>query len=112
MTFSASSLHKELALIKHHKIVQAVPVFSHHFFPSFNGSFRKSIKSLNISLSCPPIARWTIFVVERAVPPEKKAYPNKSLIVVVSTLASLLFALIVMIVIDNVKSRVAVIKEG
>lgn len=51
------------------------------------------------------------FVVERAVPPEKKAYPNKSLIVIVSTFASLLFALIVLIVIDNVKSRVAVIKE-
>lgn len=51
------------------------------------------------------------FVVESAVPPEKKAYPNKSLIVVVSTFASLLFALIILIVIDNVKSRVAVIKE-
>ncbi len=51
------------------------------------------------------------FVVERAIPAEKKAYPNKSLIVIVSTFASLLFALIVLIVIDNVKSRVAVIKE-
>ena len=51
------------------------------------------------------------FVVEKAVPPEKKAYPNKSLIVVVSTFASLLFALIILIVIDNVKTRVAVIKE-
>ncbi len=51
------------------------------------------------------------FVVEQAIPPEKKAYPNKSLIVVVSTFASLLFALIILIVIDNVKTRVAVIKE-
>jgi uncharacterized protein involved in exopolysaccharide biosynthesis len=51
------------------------------------------------------------FVVEKAIAPEKKAYPNKSLIVIVSTFASLLFALIVLIVIDNVKSRVAVIKE-
>ncbi len=50
------------------------------------------------------------FVVEKAVPPEKKAYPNKSLIVAVSTFASLLFALIILIVIDNVKSRVALIK--
>ena len=47
------------------------------------------------------------FVVERAFPPEKKAYPNKSLIVIVSTFASLLLALIVLIVIDNVKARVA-----
>ena len=40
-------------------------------------------------------------------PPEKKAYPNKSLIVIVSTFASLLFALIVLIVIDNIKARLA-----
>jgi uncharacterized protein involved in exopolysaccharide biosynthesis len=51
------------------------------------------------------------FVVERAIPPEKKAYPNKSLIVIVSTFASLLFALIVLIVIDNIKERLALQKE-
>lgn len=51
------------------------------------------------------------FVVERAIPPEKKAYPNKSLIVIVSTLASLLFALIILIVMDNIKARVATLKE-
>lgn len=51
------------------------------------------------------------FVVERAYPSEKKAYPRKSLIVIVSTFATLLFALIMMIVIDNVRSRVAVQKE-
>jgi len=51
------------------------------------------------------------FVVERAIPPEKKAYPNKSLIVIVSTFSSLLFALIVLIVTDNVKSRIATLKE-
>ncbi|MFO7669105.1 MAG: hypothetical protein R6W31_05555 [Bacteroidales bacterium] len=51
------------------------------------------------------------FVVEEAIPPEKKAYPNKSLIVIVSTFASLLFALIILIVIDNVKTRVAIIQE-
>ena len=51
------------------------------------------------------------FVVESAFPPEKKAYPNKSLIVIVSTLATLLFALIVLIVIDNIKSRIAIQEE-
>jgi len=51
------------------------------------------------------------FVVEKAFPPEKKAYPNKSLIVIVSTFASLLFALIVLIVIDNIKARVAIREE-
>jgi len=48
------------------------------------------------------------FVVESAFPPEKKAYPNKSLIVIVSTFATLLFSLIVLIIIDNVKARVAI----
>lgn len=47
------------------------------------------------------------FVVEKAFPPEKKAYPRKSLIVIVSTFASLLFALIVLIIIDNIKARLA-----
>jgi len=51
------------------------------------------------------------FVVEQAYPSEKKAYPKKSLIVIVSTFSSLLFALIVLIVIDNVRSRVAIQNE-
>ena len=51
------------------------------------------------------------FVVERAFVPEKKAYPNKSLIVIASTFASLLFALIVLILIDNVKARIAIQEE-
>jgi len=51
------------------------------------------------------------FVVEAAYPSEKKAYPNKSLIVIVSTFASLLFALIVLIVIDNVRDRLAIQEE-
>jgi len=51
------------------------------------------------------------FVVEKAVPPEKKAYPNKSLIVIVSTFSSLLFALIVLIIIDNIRARLASIRE-
>ena len=51
------------------------------------------------------------FVVEQAVVPEKKAYPNKSIIVIASTFASLLFALIVLIIIDNVKARIATQEE-
>jgi len=51
------------------------------------------------------------FVVEEAYPSEKKAYPKKSLIVIVSTFASLLFALIVLIVIDNIRDRVAIREE-
>ena len=51
------------------------------------------------------------FVVEKAIAPEKKVYPNKSLIVIASTFASLLFALIVLIIIDNVKARIAIQKE-
>lgn len=51
------------------------------------------------------------FVVEMAYPSEMKAYPKKSLIVIVSTLASLLFALIVLIIIDNIRARVAIQEE-
>lgn len=51
------------------------------------------------------------FVVEKAYPPEKKAYPNKSLIVIISTFSALLLALIVLIVIDNIKARVAQTEE-
>lgn len=51
------------------------------------------------------------FVVEKAYPSEKKAYPKKSLIVIVSTLASLLFALIVLIIVDNIRTRVAIQEE-
>ena len=51
------------------------------------------------------------FVVERAFPSEKKAYPKKSLIVIVSTLASLLFALIILIIVDNIRERVAIREE-
>lgn len=51
------------------------------------------------------------FVVEQAYPSEKKAYPKKSLLVVVSTFASLLFALIVLIIIDNIRARVAIQEE-
>ena len=46
------------------------------------------------------------YVVDKAFPAEKKAYPKKSLIVVVATFSALLFALIVLIVIDNIKERV------
>jgi uncharacterized protein involved in exopolysaccharide biosynthesis len=51
------------------------------------------------------------FVVDMAFPSEKKAYPKKSLIVIVSTLASLLFALIVLIIVDNIRDRVAIREE-
>lgn len=51
------------------------------------------------------------FVVEEAYPSEKKAYPRKSLIVIVSTLSALLFALVVLIILDNIRARVAIQKE-
>ena len=51
------------------------------------------------------------FIVEKAYPPEKKAYPKKSLIVIVATFASLLFALIVLIIIDSIKEKVSAKEE-
>jgi len=51
------------------------------------------------------------FVVEEAYPSEKKSYPRKSLIVIVSTFSALLFALVVLIIIDNIRARVAIQEE-
>ena len=51
------------------------------------------------------------FVVEEAYPSEKKAYPRKSLIVIVSTFSALLFALVVLIIADNIRARVAIQEE-
>lgn len=47
------------------------------------------------------------FVVEKAYPSEKKAYPKKSLIVMVSTFSALLLTLIMLILIDNIQNRTA-----
>jgi uncharacterized protein involved in exopolysaccharide biosynthesis len=46
------------------------------------------------------------FVVDRAYKAEKKAYPKKSIIVIVSTLAAFLFGLMILILNDNLKKRV------
>jgi len=51
------------------------------------------------------------FVVEQAYPSEKKAYPRKSLIVIVSTFSALLLALVVLIIVDNIRARVAIEEE-
>lgn len=44
------------------------------------------------------------FVLENAIPADKKAYPKKSLIVVFSTLASFILAVIVLLTIEKIKS--------
>lgn len=46
------------------------------------------------------------FVVDQAFIAEKKAYPKKSIIVIVSTLSAFLFGLILLIIRDNLKSKV------
>lgn len=51
------------------------------------------------------------FIVDRAYASEKKAYPKRSIIVMVSTAASFLFALILLIIVDSLKERATVIKE-
>jgi uncharacterized protein involved in exopolysaccharide biosynthesis len=51
------------------------------------------------------------FVVNEAVPSEKKAYPIRWLIVVVSTLASLLLAVLVIIGIENYNQYAAKLKN-
>jgi formyltetrahydrofolate hydrolase len=51
------------------------------------------------------------FIVDQAYPAEKKAYPKRSVIVMVSTASAFLFTLILLIIIDSLQERVAVIKE-
>ncbi len=51
------------------------------------------------------------FIVDQAYASEKKAYPKKSIIVLVSTAAAFLFTLILLIIIDSLKERMLVAKE-
>lgn len=51
------------------------------------------------------------FIVDRAYASEKKAYPKKSLIVMVSTISAFLLALIFLIVIDSLTERTATKRE-
>ncbi|MCF8379808.1 MAG: hypothetical protein K9H49_09540 [Bacteroidales bacterium] len=47
-----------------------------------------------------------IFIVDSAFKAEKKAYPKKSIIVIISTLAAFLLTLITLIVAENIKKKV------
>jgi uncharacterized protein involved in exopolysaccharide biosynthesis len=46
------------------------------------------------------------FIVDKAYPAEKKSYPIRSLIVIISTLSAFLLALILLIIIDTVKKSI------
>ncbi|HYX07654.1 MAG TPA: Wzz/FepE/Etk N-terminal domain-containing protein [Bacteroidales bacterium] len=46
------------------------------------------------------------FIVDKAYPAEKKTYPIRSLIVIISTLSAFLLALIMLIIIDTVKNKI------
>ena len=45
------------------------------------------------------------FIVDKAYPSEKKAYPKRSIIVLVSTASAFLFTLIMLIIIDSIQHR-------
>ena len=45
----------------------------------------------------------TKFVIEKAIPADKKAYPKKMIIVLVSTIASFILGVIVLLTIDKIK---------
>jgi uncharacterized protein involved in exopolysaccharide biosynthesis len=51
------------------------------------------------------------FIVDKAYPSEKKAYPKRSVIVMASTASAFLFTLILLIVIDSLQQRAFAIKE-
>jgi len=47
------------------------------------------------------------FIVDRAYASEKKAFPKRSVIVMVSTVGAVLFSLIMLIIIDNIRKQTA-----
>lgn len=51
------------------------------------------------------------FIVDRAYASEKKAYPKRSVIVMVSTAAAFLFTLILLVIIDSLKERTVMKQE-
>ncbi|MDA3823305.1 MAG: hypothetical protein PF450_11950 [Bacteroidales bacterium] len=51
------------------------------------------------------------FIIDQAYPSEKKAYPKRSIIVMVSTASAFLFTLILLIIIDSLQQRITGIKE-
>lgn len=51
------------------------------------------------------------FIVDRAYASEKKAYPKRSVIVMVSTAAAFLFTLILLVIIDSLKQRTIMTRE-
>ncbi len=51
------------------------------------------------------------FIIDKAYPSEKKAYPRRSIIVLVSTASAFLFTLILLIIIDGIQQRAIAIKE-
>jgi hypothetical protein len=53
----------------------------------------------------------SVFLVNRAVPAEKKAYPVRWLIVAVSVVSSLVLAVLLMIVFDNIRTLQAQLKK-
>jgi tyrosine-protein kinase Etk/Wzc len=46
------------------------------------------------------------FIVDSAYKAEKKAYPKKSIIVIISTISAFLMTLIILIIIDNLRSKI------
>ena len=53
----------------------------------------------------------TKFVVERAIVPDKKAYPKKSVIMTLSVIGSLIVTLIILLVIENLKGTPSLRQE-
>lgn len=51
------------------------------------------------------------FIVDQAYASEKKAYPKRSVIVMVSTAAAFLFTLILLVIIDSLKQRTIMMRE-
>lgn len=74
-----------------------------HFMSSQIVDLSGSIKVLKVEASCEIPSH---FVVDRATVPDKKAYPKKSIIVIVSTLSALFFTFFLVVILGFVRQTV------
>jgi hypothetical protein len=45
------------------------------------------------------------FVIEKATPSDKKAYPKKSIVMIVSTLSAFIVAILTLLIMENIKNN-------
>ena len=79
-----------------------------YFFAQFQSLCKERLLNIKMDMSG---TVPTKFVVERAIPSDKKAYPKKLIITLISTFAAFTLALITLLVIENITTAPSVVRE-